>query len=221
MQGQAVTGMVLSSMPIGEYDRRVVILTRERGKISAFARGSRRPNSPLSACCRTFCTGEFDLFTGRDSYSLRSAKILDWFEDLAGDLDAAVYAYYFAELADWCTRENNDESRMLELLYRACRALTRGAIPPEMIKAVFELKAMTISGEYPGGDAENVSDTVRRAHDLVVESGPAEMFTFSLQPEYAEEFGRLTEKIRERHIGRRFSSLDVLKQLSGADQAGE
>ena len=62
-----LTGMVLSVAPVGEYDRRVVILTKEQGKISAFAKGSRRPNSPLVGAVFGFCLGVFMLYDGRSS----------------------------------------------------------------------------------------------------------------------------------------------------------
>lgn len=144
-----VTGMVLQTAPVGEYDRRVVILTKERGKISAFARGARRPNSPLVGAVNPFSFGEFTLYEGRSSYTLQSAKIENYFAELRQDMIGAYYGFYFLEFTVYYTKEANDEREMLKLLYQTMKALTNEKIPNRLIRCVFELKALCINGEGP------------------------------------------------------------------------
>jgi len=145
----AVTGMIISTSPIKEYDRRVVILTKEQGKITAFANGARKPNSPLVGAVNPFSFGEFVLYEGRSAYTMKSAKINNYFEKLRGDLTGAYYGFYFLEVADYFARESNDERDMLRLLYMSLKALDNEKIPNELIKCIFELKVLAINGIGP------------------------------------------------------------------------
>lgn len=144
-----VTGIVLSAMPVGEFDRRIVILTKERGKIAAFAKGARRPNSPLTGITRPFVFGTFQVYEGRTSYTIRQANITAYFEEIISDFDAVCYAYYFAELADYYGRENLDASVMINLLYAALKALGRKNLSKPLIRLTYELRIIAINGESP------------------------------------------------------------------------
>ena len=139
-----LTGMVIKSAPAGEYDRRLVILTCERGKITAFARGARRPGSTLMAASAPFVFGTFALYEGRDAYSLVSVDVQNYFREITEDMEAACYGSYFLEFADYYGRENLEAVETLKLLYQSLRALLKSAIPNRLVRAVFELKLMEI-----------------------------------------------------------------------------
>lgn len=149
-QNIVLTGMVLNVMPIGEYDKRITVLTKEKGKITAFARGARRPTSQILAASSPFSFGEFEFFEGRSTYNLVKATISNYFRELSGDPVKACYGFYFLEAADFCAQENNDGTGLLKLLYQTLRALEKPAFDPRLVRRIYELRILLEEGEYPG-----------------------------------------------------------------------
>ena len=210
-----VTGMVLEVSPVNDYDRRLVILTKERGKISAFCRGARRVNNKLMAATNQFAFGTFKLFEGKSSYNIADAEISYYFEELRTDMVGAFYGMYFLEIASYYTRENNDETMMLKLLFQTIRAVVKGTIDNRLIRAVYEIKAIVVNGDFPGVlEDSRMSETCRYTINYIVSSSIEKLYTFTLKEEVLNELIKYAEQYIAKCTDRTFKSLEMLEVLN-------
>lgn len=214
-----VTGMVLSAIPIGEYDKRLILLTRERGKIHVFARGARKQNSALMACSQPFTFGEFHIYEGKSAYNLTGSQVQNYFLELREDLNLLYYGFYFMELADYFARENMDGTEALKLLYQSFRALLsqKKGLEPKLIRYIFEWKILAIEGLMPQpADFEQIfhteiSPTVFYAMEYIMMSSVEKLYTFTLTDEAKEELGRLAARFYHARVDGHFRSLEFLE----------
>ena len=204
-------GIIIKAEPIGEYDRRVVILTENRGKISAFARGARRPNSKFVASTNPFVFGNISLFAGRNSYTLTDMEAVEYFDSLRLDFDKSMYGMYFLELADYYTRENNDDRDMLKLLFVSLKALSRGLIDNRLIRAIFELRAVAVNGEFPGLELRSMSETAEYTIKFIISADFAKLYSFTLKDEVMNEVINYSALVVEKMIHHSFNSLLLLE----------
>ena len=209
-----VTGIVLRSAAVGEYDRVVTILTTGKGKISAFARNARKLNNRFMAAVSPFCFGKFKLYAGRNSYTIAEAEITNYFETLRNDLESAYYGMYFLEVADFYTRENNDEAEMLKLLYQSLRALLHKNLDNRLVRLVYECKAMAVNGEFPGvpGDGK-LSESAAYTLEFIALTAPEKLYTFMVTESVLLELQEVAAKYREKIWEHHFKSLEMLESL--------
>jgi len=211
-----VTGMIIKAVPMGEYDRRIVLLTKERGKISAFVKGARRQNSRFVASTNLFCFGTFRLYEGRTSYSLQDAEISNYFEDLRNDFEGAYYGMYFLEIADYYCRENNDEKEMLKLLYQSLRALLSSSIPHKLTRCIFEIKAVAVNGEFPGvPESDELLNATKYTISYILDSKTERLYTFAVTEEVLAQLDKFATTMAKKCMDGHFNSLSVLQTISG------
>ena len=207
-----VSGMVLSAVPIGENDKRVVILTRELGKISAFARGARRQNSTLMAAANPFVFGAFTVVAGRTSYNLIGASVRNYFTELAQEMPGVYYGYYFLEFAGYYGREGLDATDMLNLLYLSIKALLNASLDDRLVRRVFELRLMTINGEF-APETEKLSPGALYTIQYIMYSPMEKLFTFQVRKEILRELEKTADRHMSRVLDRRLKSREILEQM--------
>lgn len=140
------TGINLKSMPLGESDRLLTILTQEFGLLRVVAPGARKQNSKLGGRSGLFVVNELLLAKGRSLDKITQAETLESYPRLSQDLGKLAASQYLAEmvLCQALTDQPQEELYYLlnEHLSRLESLSSTPALLPHLSHAIFHLLAL-------------------------------------------------------------------------------
>jgi DNA repair protein RecO (recombination protein O) len=147
--------LVLRTYKLGEADRIVVFLTRDRGKKRGVAKGARRQRSPFAGALEPLTEVRVAYFESerRELVGLNYAETVRsplLMASSAAQTDAGHYMLvgYVAELLDEWAQDSDADDRLYRLGASMLDALTAGA-PIEPLARYFEYWLLRLQGVYP------------------------------------------------------------------------
>lgn len=143
-----VSAIVLRRISCGETDRIVTLFSREKGKISGIAKGSRKPASRLAGPTETMICARFQLAKGTNLDVITQAEVKESFPQIHSDLMRLAYASYMIEAADGFALEDEVNEGLFRLLMSSLYMLER-LVEPETAARVFDLRLMRELGYEP------------------------------------------------------------------------
>ncbi|HYG67020.1 MAG TPA: DNA repair protein RecO [Anaeromyxobacteraceae bacterium] len=149
-----LTAIVLRAVDYGESDRVITLFSRERGKVSAFARGARASRRRFGGALEPFTlvTAEARERSGSDLLGLDAVTPVRAFGGIRGDLARIACAGYAVELARELVREHEPHDELFRLLETYLGELDAAPARPWGLRA-FEMGALGAAGFLPRVDA--------------------------------------------------------------------
>ncbi len=122
-------GIILKRTNYGEADRILTIYTKHYGKIKALAKGVRRITSRRGGNVELFNQATLFLNKGRNFDILTEAQVVNSFKSWRQNLKKVAVAYYFCELVDKLTPEEQPNQRVFQLLSRFLGKIGTASLP--------------------------------------------------------------------------------------------
>ncbi len=236
-------GLIIKETNIGENDKLLVILTKDYGIIRAFADGVRRMKSKNTAATSLLCYSNFTLYQNKDTYKVGDSSPIEMFFDLRYLLEELSLAQYFCDMAIKLTAEDFEPSEILRLLLNSLHFLTKQTKPLNIVKAVTELKLISLAGFMPNltgcaacddeayrfsfaegclfclncgkdvSDTTVLNPTVLAAMRHIIYSDFEKIYSFEIPEKDAEILSSITEKYVAVQSDYHFKTLDFYKSV--------
>ena len=212
--------LVLRTYKLGEADRIVVFLTRDRGKKRGVAKGARRQRSPFAGALEPLTEVRVAYFESerRELVGLNYAETVRSPLSMATATPAAstqtshyMLVEYFAELLDEWAQDSDADDRLYRLGASMLDALTAG-VSPEPLARYFEYWLLRLQGVYPETRGTLSPDALRFLTAVRVVP-PHDVGTVPAEPRVLRELEGIHRTLIATHLEKSLKSDRVLREL--------
>ncbi len=153
MPAYVLSGLNLRTYPLGENDKILVALTRERGIVRLVARGARKPRNRWGGRLEPLVRATLEVSTGRGSLDVLTSSLpYGPSATLMADFDRLMAGFRLAEAAMAIVAEGQPNVAAFDWLEAALDLLAAGA-RPEAVGLWCELGLLDVGGYRPELDA--------------------------------------------------------------------
>jgi DNA repair protein RecO (recombination protein O) len=203
--------LILRTYKLGESDRIVVFLTRDRGKKRGVAKNARQSRRRFGGALEPLTCGRVGYF----ERERRDLVRLDYVEQRrsplsAADGEALGYAEYFAELIDEWAPEGDPSETLYRLGVSMVEAMARG-VPIQPLARYFEYWLLRLQGVY--GDGLELSDGARGFLEAARGSSPFALADVRVSFQTLRELEAAHRSLIALHLEKELKSVRVLREM--------
>ncbi len=238
-----VNGIVIKETDAGESGKRIVVITKEHGKMLLSAHGSKNAKSGIMAATQLFSCCEFTLYEGRGFYSVTQADVIESFYGIRNDFERLAYGAYILELTDRAAFEELENNSAFELLLRTLFVLASGKQKPRLTAVVYIIRLLKECGfmsdtycvecgerleqsayygettdglfchKHAEGAAYKLGSGALMAVKHISESKMPSLFSFSVSEEVLSELWLFADVNRRIYLGEKYKTLDYINNM--------
>lgn len=139
--------VVLRTIPLGEADRIVTLMTENHGRVRAVAKGIRRTTSKFGSRLEPTTHVSLQLYLGRELDTITQAETIAHLTNVRDDLHRFGRANVMLETVDQVALEREPNNALYRMLVGALAELDRDDAP--LVLAGFLLKLLALEGFQP------------------------------------------------------------------------
>ncbi len=142
-------GLVIREYPVGENDKFIHILTKERGVVEVYVRGVRKMISKNAGGAQLFAYSDFSLRQTGNKYYLDSCQIVNLFYKIREDIQCLALADYISEVLSFATGHIEQQEDVMRLILNTFHFLANRQRECRLLKMIFEMRFLSEIGMMP------------------------------------------------------------------------